>query len=132
MKSILISLMAVAGLMAAGSVRAADVPEIPAAAKKFQCTTCHEIDKRRIGPSWMEISKFYNGKMDKSTSGRTVQEATGGKAVDEFLEEKISKGGHGNWGAQPMLANDNVYHQTSVAKQAEIKELVKFILDLDK
>jgi cytochrome c551/c552 len=53
-------------------------------------------------------------------------------AVDQFLEEKISKGGHGNWGSQPMLANDNVYHQQNPAKQADIKEMVKFILDLAK
>jgi len=122
-------MFAAAGLMAAGSVLAADVPAV---AKKYDCITCHDVDKKKIGPSWMEISKFYNGKSEKTPSGRTVQEATGGEAADLFLEEKISKGGHGNWGNQPMLANDNVYHQQSPVKQADIKELVHYILDLAK
>jgi cytochrome c551/c552 len=48
------------------------------------------------------------------------------------LIKKVSVGGHGNWGAQPMLANDNVYNQPSEAKQQDIKELVAYILSLAK
>ncbi len=129
MKSIIVSMFAAAGLMAAGSVLAADVPPVT---KKFDCRTCHSIDKKGVGPSWMDISKFYNGKMEKTPAGKTLQEATGGKAPEDYLLMKVDKGGAGNWGTQPMLANNNVYHQPSEAKQEDIKTLIEFILDLAK
>jgi hypothetical protein len=40
---------------------------------------------------------------------------------------KVSQGGHGNWGAAVMIAND-----PSGSKQPAIKELVTFILNLSK
>jgi cytochrome c551/c552 len=40
---------------------------------------------------------------------------------------KVSKGGGGNWGAMPMPAND-----PNQSKQAEITQLVKFMLGLAK
>jgi cytochrome c len=129
MKPIIVSMFAAAGLMAAGSVLAVDMPDI---AKKNGCPTCHAIDHKVVGPSWMDVSKFYNGKMAKSVAGLTVNEATGGKAPEEFLVQKVSKGGHGNWGSASMIANDDVYHQPSEAKQGDIKELVEFILGLAK
>jgi cytochrome c551/c552 len=106
--------------------------EMPETARTNGCTTCHAIDKKTIGPSWMDVSKFYNGKLGKSTSGKTVKEATGGQSVEQFLIQKVSKGGHGNWGDYSMVANDNVYNQTTPAKQKKIKELVEFVLALAK
>jgi cytochrome c len=129
MKSISVSMLALASLMGAGSVLATDMP---AAAKRNGCTTCHAIDRKVVGPSWMDVSAFYNGKMGKSPAGLTVNEATGGKNPKEFLIKKVSKGGHGNWGTAPMIANDDVFHQPSEVKQGEIKELVEFILGLAK
>ena len=107
MKSI-IAIVAVAGLMVAGSALAADMPEL---AKKMNCTACHAIDKKVVGPAWMDISKKYKG------------DAT----AAEKLQVKVSKGGSGAWGTMPMPAND-----AAGAKQAEIKELVAFILGLAK
>jgi cytochrome c len=130
MKSKIVGVIALAGLMVSGSILAADMPEM--AKKNNYCSICHKIDEKSIGPSWMDISKFYNGKMDKTTSGKTVAEATGGMPVEEFLIKKISIGGHGNWGNQPMLANDNVYKQTTEAKQQDIKALVEYVLGLAK
>lgn len=129
MKSISFSMFALASLIAAGSVLAT---EMPAAARRNGCTTCHAVDRKIVGPSWMDVSAFYNGKMGKSPAGLTVNEATGGKNPKEFLIKKVSKGGHGNWGAAPMIANDDVFHQPSEVKQGEIKELVEFILGLAK
>jgi hypothetical protein len=80
----------------------------------------------------MEVSKFYNGKIEKSTSGKDVKQATDGKPVEHFLIEKISKGGHGNWGDYTMVANDNVFNQPTPGKQKKIKELVDYILALAK
>lgn len=107
MKSIIVS-MAVAGLMVAGSAMATDMPEL---AKKSNCTACHAIDKKVVGPSWQDVANKYKGQAD---------------AADKLLV-KVSKGGSGNWGSMPMPAND-----PTGAKQADMKELVKFILGLAK
>lgn len=108
MKSIIVSMIAAAGLMVAGSVFAA---EMPALAKKMNCTACHAIDKKVVGPSWQDIANKYKG--DASSA--------------EKLQVSVSKGGSGKWGAMPMPAND-----AAGTKQAEIKELVAFILSLAK
>jgi len=107
MKSIITG-MVVAGLMVAGSAMAT---EMPALAKKLNCTACHSIDKKIVGPAWMDVSKKYKG------------DAT----AAEKLQVKVSKGGSGNWGTMPMPAND-----AAGTKQAEIKELVAFVLGLAK
>ena len=108
MKSIIVSMVAVAGLMVAGSVLATEMPE---AAKKNGCTACHKIDTKLVGPGWMDVSKKYKG--DKG-------------AADALLA-KVSKGGSGNWGTMPMPAQD-----PAGKKQDDMKALVKFILELDK
>jgi len=107
MKSIITG-MAVAGLMFAGSAFATDMPPL---AKKLNCTACHSIDKKIVGPAWMDVSKKYKGDAG---------------AADRLLV-KVSKGGSGNWGTMPMPAND-----AAGTKQAEIKELVAFVLGLAK
>ena len=130
MKNIYFSVISIICLMVSTSIMAADMPEL--AKKNNYCSVCHKVDAKSIGPSWLDISKFYNGKTERSTSGKTVQESSWGLPVDQFLIKKVSVGGHGNWGAQPMLANDNVYNQPSEAKQQDIKELVAYILSLAK
>jgi cytochrome c551/c552 len=107
MKSIVVSMIAVAGLLVAGSAMATDMPPL---AKKNNCTACHAIDKKLVGPSWMDISKKYKG-----------------QDVEAKLITKVSKGGAGAWGSMPMPAND-----AAGTKQADIKELVQFILALAK
>jgi len=126
MKSIIVSMMAAAGLMIAGSASATDMPAIVKEGG-FQCAGCHQVDTKLVGPSWRDVSKFYNGKMEKSAGGKTLKEATGGKNPEEYLIEKISKGGKGNWGAVPMSPND-----PTGAKKADIKKLAEFILNLEK
>ena len=108
MKSIIVSMVAAAGLMVAGSVLAADMPEL---AKKNGCTSCHAIDKKVVGPAWMDVSKKY--KDDKEAEAKLVT--------------KVSKGGSGSWGTMPMPPQD-----AAGKKQDEIKELVKFIMGLAK
>lgn len=108
MKSIIVSMVAAAGLMVAGSVLAADMPEL---AKKNGCTSCHAIDKKVVGPAWMDVAKKY--KDDKEAEAKLVT--------------KVSKGGSGSWGTMPMPPQD-----AAGKKQDEIKELVKFIMGLAK
>ncbi len=108
MKSIVISMIAAAGLMVAGSAMAADMPAV---AKKNNCTACHAIDKKVVGPAWMDVSKKYKG--DAGAEAKLIT--------------KVSKGGAGVWGSMPMPSND-----PAGTKQADIKELVTFILGLAK
>ncbi len=94
----------IAGLTLAANAMAADMPDL---AKKNGCAVCHKIDSKSVGPAWMEVSKKYQG--DKKAAA--------------MLAEKIKKGGGGVWGGN-MPAQK--------ASDADIKELVKFILGLAK
>jgi cytochrome c len=100
--------MAVAGMMVAGSAMAADMPAL---AKKNGCSACHSIDKKMVGPAWMDVSKKYKGQA----------------GAEAKLVAKVSKGGSGSWGSMAMPPMD-----AAGKKQGEIKELVDFILALDK
>ncbi|MDO9010716.1 MAG: c-type cytochrome [Gallionella sp.] len=108
MKSIVVSMTVAAGLMIAGSAMAADMPDV---AKKNNCTACHAIDKKVVGPSFMDVSKKYKG------------DAT----AEAKLIAKVSKGGAGVWGSMPMPAND-----AAGKKQDQMKEVVQFVLGLAK
>ncbi len=135
MKSIIVSMIATAGLMAAGSALAADMPPL---AKKHNCVACHSIEKKMVGPAWRDVSKAYNavgatGSAVDAAAYKTTSKVAdilaknNAKSADEWLLHKVSKGGSGDWGTMPMPAND-----ASGAKQADLKELVKFIMGLEK
>ena len=124
MKSIIVSVVAAAGLMSAGSVLATDMPEL---AKKSGCTACHKIDSKLVGPAWMDVSKKYKGVKEYAFSP-TGSAAAGAKkmSLEEGLMMKVAKGGTGNWGSVPMTAN------SPKVSDADIKTLVHFVLDLAK
>jgi cytochrome c551/c552 len=117
MKSIVGSMIAVAGLMVTANVIA---EEMPALAKKNNCTACHTIEKRKVGPAWKDVSNKYKGETKYTYEGKEYP-------LIEGLVMKVSKGGRGNWGTMPMPANDE-----SGAKKEEIVELVKFVLSIAK
>lgn len=94
--------------------------EMPALAKKHTCTDCHAIDRKIVGPAWIDVSKRYKGVVEYEYKGKKYP-------LVEGLVMKVSKGGSGNWGPMPMPIND-----PSGAKQADIRELVQFILSLAK
>ena len=118
MKSIIVSMIAVAGLMVAGSVMAEDMPAL---AKKAGCTACHAIDKKVVGPAWADVGKAYNSNGATST-GVKISDILAGKSAAEYLEAKVAAGGKGNWGTAAMIAN------APKVSAAEIKELVAFVL----
>ena len=97
-------------IFSASSGSASD-DKMPQLAKDNNCTACHAIDKRVVGPAWMDVSKKYKG--DPTAEARLIA--------------KVSNGGAGVWGEMPMPAND-----AAGQKQAQIKELVRFILGLAK
>ena len=125
MKSQIVGMIVGACLMAAGSAMAMDMPDI---AKKNGCTECHAIDKKVFGPAWMDVAKKYKSvtKYKFSKNGSNAPDAKE-YPLEEGLMLKVSQGGHGNWGAAVMIAND-----PSGSKQPAIKELVTFILNLSK
>ena len=54
MKSIIVSMTVAVGLMVAGSAMAADMPEL---AKKNNCVSSHAMDKKVVGPAFMDVAK---------------------------------------------------------------------------
>ena len=126
MKSIIVNMAVAAGLMVAGSALAVDMPAI---AKKNNCNACHAIDHKVVGPAWMDVSKAYNSN-GATTTGKKVADIlkeNNAKTAEEWLQVKVSKGGTGNWGKAAMIAND-----PKGTKQADIKELVAFVMGLAK
>jgi cytochrome c len=77
--------------------------------KKSGCTACHAIDKKVVGPAYMDVAAKYKG--DASAPAK--------------LQEKVKKGGSGVWGQVPMPPNSQV-------SDGDIKTLVTYILALKK
>jgi cytochrome c len=96
-----------AGMMLASSAFAVNMPPLATQAK---CVSCHAIDKKLVGPAWMDVAKKYKGN----------------KKAEAMLVAKVQKGGSGAWGTVAMPP----YGAT--VKEADIKTLVKFILGLAK
>ena len=93
-----------------GLVAVALAVTVPAAAsvdlaKKSNCTACHSVDKKMLGPSYKDVAARY--------AGKAGAEAT--------LIEKVKKGGSGSWGKVPMPPNPKV-------SDADAKTLVTWIL----
>ena len=117
MKSIVVSMIAAAGLMAAANAMAVEMPPL---AHKFNCVACHAIDHRIVGPAWANVSAKYKGETTFNYNGKEYP-------LVEGLVMKVSKGGSGHWGSMPMPANDpNGTHK------ADITKLVHFVLGLAK
>lgn len=74
-------------------------------AKAKNCTACHAVDKKLVGPAYKEVATKY---------------ASDGDAVSK-LATKIMKGGVGAWGQIPMPANPQV-------SQAEAETLAKWVM----
>ncbi|WP_338644549.1 c-type cytochrome [Flavobacterium sp. KS-LB2] len=76
---------------------------------KSDCVGCHKLDKKLIGPSYMDIAKKYPSN-DKNVA---------------YLSGKIIKGGSGVWGTIPMAAHASL-------KKDDAKSMAKYILSLKK
>ncbi len=74
-------------------------------ATKSGCMTCHQSDKKLVGPAYQEVATRYKGHAD---------------AVQK-LSAKIKAGGKDAWGPVPMPPNPNV-------SDTDISTLVKWIL----
>ena len=76
-----------------------------ALATSKNCMACHAVDKKLVGPSYIEIAAKY----------------AADKGAADKLATKIVKGGAGVWGAVPMPANAQV-------SEAESKALAAWVL----
>lgn len=96
-----------AGAVLASTANAAvDEAKAKQLAQKYNCLACHAVDKKLVGPAYVEVSKKY--KDDKG-------------ALDK-LSAKVKAGGSGVWGAIPMPPNN--------VPDADIKTLVEWVLSL--
>lgn len=76
---------------------------------KSDCIGCHKLDKKLIGPSYLDIAKKYESN-DKNVA---------------YLSGKIIKGGSGVWGSMPMSAHASL-------KKNDANSMAKYILSLKK
>lgn len=81
-------------------------------AKKSGCLACHSVEKKIVGPAWMDVSKRYKGD----------------NTVKERLIAKVKAGGKGNWtevtGGVPMPP------YSPRVPDEDIETLVTFVLSL--
>jgi cytochrome c len=101
--------LAAAALAAVPAHAALDNAQAEALMKKDGCAACHSIDKKIVGPAYVDVSAKYKG--DKNAQAA--------------LEKKVKDGGVGVWGQIPMPPNAQV-------PANDIKELVTWILTLKK
>ena len=74
--------------------------------KQNDCFTCHKIDEKNIGPSFISVSEKY-----KQVTMFDV----------EKLAAKIRSGGNGIWGEIPMTSHSNLSKNEAI-------QIVKYIL----
>ena len=84
-------------------------PEGEKLISKMDCVGCHKLDKKLVGPSYLDIAKKY---------------ASNEKNIN-YLSDKIIKGGTGVWGTIPMAAHTTL-------KKDDAKKIAKYILLLNK
>ena len=117
--------MLMAGVVFTGSAYAADAASsVPATAtveatpqaavlsdadgnallKKNNCTACHTMDKKLVGPGFKDVAAKYRGQPD----------------AEAALIAKVTKGGKGAWGSMAMPPQS--------AKPEDVDAMVKFIL----
>lgn len=97
---------------AAATGRASDKEAMLALAKKSGCLACHAMDKKLVGPSWVDVASRYKGDPKAKAT----------------LIEKVKKGGKGNWtkitGGVLMPPN------SPKVSDADIEKLVNFVLSM--
>jgi len=101
MKAIVIA--AAAALTLTAGVASAD----QALAQKSACMSCHQLEKKVVGPAFKDVAKKYKGDA---------------KAADHLVDV-IKKGGKGVWGTVPMPPHPQVSDDNA-------KKLAAWVLSL--
>lgn len=97
------SLIAVAALLALSGPALAD----QALAQKKACLSCHQVEKKVVGPAFKDVANKYKGDAK----------------AEEHLTNVIQNGGKGVWGNVPMPKQPMV-------KADEAAALAKWVLSL--
>lgn len=78
---------------------------------KSDCVSCHKVNEKSIGPSYIDISKKY-----------VKQNIVRSKKID-YLTAKIKNGGGGVWGETAMAAHPDL-------KPSDVRSMANYILGL--
>jgi cytochrome c len=92
---------------------------MPPLAKSMNCTACHAIDRRVVGPAWRDVARRYKNANRFEYNGIEYP-------LVEGMVNKVSRGGSGHWGRMPMPPND-----PAGTKRHDITDLVLYILRLN-
>lgn len=84
------------GLLCMGTAHAANDGE--ALAQRSVCMACHQVEVKRVGPSFRDIAGRYSAN----------------DAAAQYLVESIRNGSRGRWGAIPMPAQRHVDPATAL------------------
>jgi cytochrome c len=76
-------------------------------ARKKNCLGCHQLDSKRVGPSFQAVAQRHNAQLGSL----------------DYLAGAIRQGGRGRWGAVPMPAQPHVNQQDAL-------QLAQWILTL--
>lgn len=92
---------------AAAAATATEIAAGKALLQKSDCSACHKVDMKLIGPAFIDIAKKY-----PATEANYI-----------MLAGKIINGGSGVWGQIPMSPH-------AAVSQADAKKMAKYILSL--
>jgi cytochrome c len=77
--------------------------------KGSDCTGCHQVERKLIGPSYADVAAKYENTEENVT----------------MLAQKVIAGGVGVWGEVPMSAHPNL-------SEEDAKDMVRYVLLLRK
>jgi len=109
MKAVSLALACAVVLVSGAAHAAIDNAKAEALMKKDGCAACHSIDKKIVGPAYVDVAAKY--KNDKNAVA--------------MLSKKVKEGSTGVWGPIPMPPN-------TTTPMADITDLVTWILTLKK
>ena len=75
--------------------------------QKNDCSTCHAVDHKVVGPSYQDVARKFAGQANAA----------------QTLVDAIRKGHVGTWGQVPMPPHPNI-------SDSDLKEIVDWILSL--
>ena len=102
MKHIVTAVVATGLMLGAGMVSADQK-----LAQKHACMSCHQVDRKVVGPAFADVAKKYKG--DAQAEANLVQ--------------AVKKGGKGVWGPVGMPPHPQV-------PEADVQTIVKWVLSL--
>lgn len=92
-------------------------------AQKNACLTCHSVDKKIVGPAYIDVANKYRAELSAMKFKKPADKVAAETAIEDKLVEKVKKGGSGVWGEIPMPPHPQ-------AKDEDLHTIVKWVLSL--